>query len=250
MLFKQLLEPDSSTYTYLLGCRDTGETVLIDPVLDTVERDLSILKDMGIQLSFTLDTHIHADHLTGALRLKSIAGSRIAYPAIDGLPCADIGVEEGKVFRVGNIEIHPLFTPGHTDHHHAYLVDNGTQQMLFSGDALLIEACGRTDFQSGDAATLYRSIHNKFFSLPDDTLVYPCHDYENRFVSTIAQEKQRNPRLGNNKSMAEFVAIMENMDLPYPRKIDFAVPGNQQCGICPENVPEKYRRPCDKFDQG
>jgi glyoxylase-like metal-dependent hydrolase (beta-lactamase superfamily II) len=122
--------------------------------------------------------------------------------------------------------------------------------MLFSGDALLIEACGRTDFQSGDAATLYRSIHEKFFSLPHDTLVYPCHDYEGRFVTTIAQEKQRNPRLGQNRSLEEFVSIMESMDLPYPRKIDFAVPGNEQCGICPENVPDKYRTPCDKYDQG
>jgi glyoxylase-like metal-dependent hydrolase (beta-lactamase superfamily II) len=250
MLFKQLFEPDSSTYTYLLHCRDTGETVLIDPVLDTVERDLATLKDMDIRLTYTLDTHIHADHLTGAYRLKSLTGSRIAYPAIDELPCADIGVKEGETFKVGNIEIHPLFTPGHTDHHHAYLVDNGTLKMLFSGDALLIEACGRTDFQSGDAATLYRSIHHKFFSLPDETLVYPCHDYEGRFITTIAQEKQRNPRLGQSKSLEEFVAIMENMDLPYPRKIDFAVPGNQQCGICPDNIPEQYRKPCDKFDQG
>ena len=250
MLFKQLFEPDSSTYTYLLGCQDTGETVLIDPVLDTVERDLTVLKDLGIKLTYTLDTHIHADHLTGAYRLKSIAGSRIAYPAIDELPCADIGVKEGETFKVGNIEIVPLFTPGHTDHHHAYLVDNGTVKMLFSGDALLIEACGRTDFQSGDAATLYRSIQDKFFSLPDETVVYPCHDYEGRFITTIAQEKQRNPRLGNNKSLEEFVNIMENMDLPYPRKIDFAVPGNQQCGVCPDNVPEQYRKPCDKYDQG
>lgn len=250
MLFRQWLEPDSCTYTYLLSCPDTGETVLIDPVLDTVERDLENLQQMGLKLTYTLDTHVHADHLTGASRLKSLTGSRIAYPAMDGLPCVDIGIEEGMAFRVGHIEIHPLFTPGHTSHHHAYLIDNGTQQMLFSGDALLIEACGRTDFQSGDAATLYRSIHEKFFSLPDETLVYPCHDYEGRFVTTIAQEKQRNPRLGQNKSLQEFVSIMESMNLPYPRKIDFAVPGNEQCGICPANVPEEYRAPCDKHDQG
>ncbi|MGD8940179.1 MAG: MBL fold metallo-hydrolase [Gammaproteobacteria bacterium] len=250
MLFKQLFEPDSCTYTYLLSCEQTGETVLIDPVLDTAERDLNVLKDLGLKLTYTLDTHVHADHLTGAYRLKSLAGSQIAYPAIDELPCADIGVEEGRIFRVGNIEIYPLFTPGHTNHHHAYLIDNGTQKMLFSGDALLIEACGRTDFQSGDAAALYQSIHNKFFTLPDETLVYPCHDYDGRFITTIAQEKQCNPRLGQNKSLQEFVTIMNNMDLPYPRKIDFAVPGNQQCGICPDNVPEKYRKPCNKYDQG
>jgi glyoxylase-like metal-dependent hydrolase (beta-lactamase superfamily II) len=250
MLFRQLQEPDSSTFTYLLSCEQTGETVLIDPVLDTVDRDLQLLNEMGLQLTYTLDTHIHADHLSGARQLKLMSGSQIAYPAIDELPCADIRVEEGKVFRVGHIEIHPLFTPGHTDHHHAYLVYNGAQGMLFSGDALLIEACGRTDFQSGDANTLYNSIHEKFFSLPDETLVYPCHDYEGRFVSSIAQEKQRNPRLGQNRSKQEFVHIMETMDLPYPRKIDFAVPGNEQCGVCPDNVPEEYRAPCDKYDQG
>ncbi len=250
MLFKQLQEPDSSTYTYLLSCDQTGVTVLIDPVLDTAERDLQILHDMGLELTYTLDTHIHADHLSGAQRLKSLSGSRIAYPAIDELPCVDIGIKEGVPFQVGDIVIHPLFTPGHTDHHHAYLVDNGTQKMLFSGDALLIDACGRTDFQSGDAAVLYKSIHDKFFTLPDETLVYPCHDYEGRYVTSIAQEKQRNPRLRNNKSLKEFTEIMDGMDLPYPRKIDFAVPGNQQCGICPDNVPEKYRSPCDKYDQG
>jgi len=250
MYFKQLLEPDSCTYTYLLSCRQTGETVLIDPVLDTVDRDLKLLSDLGLTLTYTLDTHIHADHLSGAQRLKSLTGSKIAYPSIDNLPCADIGVKEGSVFRVGQIQIQPLFTPGHTNHHHAYLINNGTQNMLFSGDALLIEACGRTDFQSGNAATLYHSIHNKFFTLPDETLVYPCHDYEQRFITTIAQEKQRNPRLGNDKTLEEFVAIMDSMDLPYPRKIDFAVPGNEQCGVCPDNVPEKFRGPCQKHDQG
>jgi sulfur dioxygenase len=250
MLFRQLFEPDSSTYTYLLSCEETGETALIDPVLDTAERDLQLIDQLGLKLGYTLDTHIHADHLSGAQRLKSLSGSRIVYPAVDELPCADIGVEEGKVFRLGQIDIHPLFTPGHTDHHHAYLVDNGTQKMLFSGDALLIESCGRTDFQSGDAATLYNSIHKKFFSLPDETLVYPCHDYEGRFITTIAQEKQRNPRVGQNKPLKEFVTIMDTMELPYPRKIDFAVPGNQRCGVCPDNVPEKYRGPCNKGDQG
>lgn len=246
MIFKQLQEADSSTYTYLLSCEDTGETVLIDPVLDTAERDLKLIANMGLKLSYTLDTHIHADHLSGAQRLKALSGSQIAYPAIDELACADIGVREGRVFQVGNIEIHPLFSPGHTDHHHAYMVNNGTQLMLFSGDALLIDACGRTDFQSGDASMLYHSIHNKFFNLPDETLVYPCHDYEGRCITTIAQEKQRNPRLGQNKSEEEFVALMNALDLPYPRKIDFAVPGNKLCGQCPKDIPEKYRGPCNK----
>lgn len=250
MLFRQLLEPDSSTYTYLLSCEDTGMTALIDPVLDTVERDLALLKQLGLTLDYTIDTHVHADHLTGARRLSELTGSRIVYPAMVEAVCVDIGLREGEVFRIGNLELQPLFTPGHTDHHHAYLIDNGTQKMLFSGDALLIDACGRTDFQSGDARTLYHSIHDKFFTLPDETLVYPCHDYEGRFVSTIGQEKTRNPRLGSDKPLEEFVAIMENMDLPYPRKIDFAVPGNESCGSCPENIPEEYRKPLCKHDQG
>lgn len=250
MIFKQLFEPDSSTYTYLVSCPETGKTALIDPVLDTVERDLAQLQEMGLTLDFSLDTHVHADHLTGAMRLRELSGSRIAYPAMVEAACVDIGVREGEPFTLGSITIHPLYTPGHTDHHHAYLIDNGTQKMLFSGDALLIEACGRTDFQSGDAHTLYRSIHDKFFSLPDETLVYPCHDYDGRFISTIAQEKVRNPRLGNNRNEEEFVRIMHEMDLPYPRKIDFAVPGNEQCGVCPPNVPEEFRKPCAKHDQG
>ncbi len=250
MLFKQLFEPDSSTYTYLISCPDTGVTVLIDPVLDTVDRDLALLQQLGLKLNYTIDTHVHADHLTGALRLRELSDSRIAYPAMVEAVCVDIGLREGESFRIGNLSLQPLFTPGHTDHHHAYLIDNGTQKMLFSGDALLIDACGRTDFQSGDALALYHSIHEKFFTLPEETLVYPCHDYEGRFISTIAQEKSRNPRLGQGKPEEEFVAIMENMDLPYPRKIDFAVPGNQRCGICPETIPEEYRKPLCKHDQG
>ena len=250
MIFRQLFEPDSSTFTYLVSCLDTGKTALIDPVLDTTQRDARILQDMGLKLDYTIDTHIHADHLTGAQRLRELTGSRVVFPAIDELPCADIGVSEGEPFRIGNIELHPLFTPGHTSHHHAYLIDNGTHRMLFSGDALLIDGCGRTDFQSGDAATLYRSIQRKFFSLPDETLVYPCHDYEGRFVSTIGQEKTRNPRLGGGKTLEEFIGIMDSMDLPYPRKIDFAVSGNARCGECPDNVPEQYRAACERRDQG
>jgi len=245
MIFRQLFENDSSTYTYLLACEQTGECVLLDPVIDTAERDLQVIQDLGLQLTYTLETHIHADHLTGARKLRALSGSRIAVPKMDEIACADIGVQEGEAFRVGNIELRPLFTPGHTDTHHAYLLDNGMQQVLFSGDALLIEACGRTDFQSGDAHTLYYTINNKFFSLPDETLVYPAHDYEGRQITTIGQEKNRNPRLGQQTTEDEFVAIMDNLNLPYPRKIDFAVPGNRDCGRCPNNVPSEYLGPCD-----
>ena len=223
---------------------------MIDPVPPTAQRDVSILQAVGLKLDYTIDTHIHADHLTGARRLRELTGSLMVFPAIYELPCADIGVREGEPFRIGNILLHPLFRPGHTSHHHAYLVDNGKHKLLFSGDALLIDACGRTDFQSGDAATLYHSIHEKFFILPDETLVYPRHDYEGRCITTIGQEKARNPGLGKGKTQQEFVEIMDIMDLPYPSKIDFAVPGNELCGECPDNLPVKYRIPCVRGDQG
>ena len=245
MIFRQLFEPDSCTFTYLLGCEETGESVLIDSVIDTVERDLEAIHELGLKPTYTLETHIHADHLTGARKMKALAATQIVVPKMDQIGCADKGVEEGRLFQVGNLQLHPLFTPGHTDTHHAYLVKNSAHTLLFSGDALLIEACGRTDFQSGDPRTLYRTIHDKFFTLADETLVYPGHDYEGRQITTIGQEKQRNPRLGKNKPEHEFVEIMNNMNLPYPKKIDFAVPGNTQCGKCPDNVPEQYRGACD-----
>lgn len=250
MIFKQLFEPDSCTYSYLLGCPETRLAVIIDPVIDTAERDVQVLKALGLTLAYTLETHVHADHLTGAHKLRQYTQCKVAYPALDNLGCADIGVEEGVPLRVGSLEIHPLFTPGHTDTHHCYRVDNGSQMMVFSGDALLIDACGRTDFQSGNAGALYHSIHSKLFCLPDETLVYPGHDYEGRFISCIAQEKKRNPRLGGGKSEQDFVALMNHLNLPVPRKIHFAVPGNQQCGQCPDNVPEDQRAPCEMHEQG
>ena len=250
MIFKQLFEADSSTFTYLIADSDSGKAILIDPVRETVERDLQVLKDMNLTLAATLETHVHADHLTGARILKAKTGCKIAYPAMVKSSCIDIGIKEGEPFKVGNIELNPLFTPGHTDHHHAYLIDTPIQKFLFTGDALLIEACGRTDFQSGSAEVLYNSIHNKIFSLPDETLIYPGHDYEGRFITSVAQEKSRNPRLGGGKSKQEFIKIMDGLDLPYPRKIDFAVPGNEQCGICPDNVPDEFKGSCAIRDQG
>ena len=250
MIFKQLFEPESFTYTYLLGCPQTGETVLIDPVLETANRDLEVLHEMGLKLTYSLETHVHADHVSGAFKLKAIADCKIAGPAMDDLPCRDIGVREGETFRVGTLEIHPLFTPGHTDTHHAYLFHSPSGDWLFTGDALLIDACGRTDFQMGDAATLYRSIHEKFFSCSNETLVYPAHDYEGRCVSTVGQEKARNPRLKDNRSEEDFVTLMSELDLPYPKKIDFSVPANELCGRCPDNLPPGVQALCEVRDQG
>lgn len=250
MIFKQLFESSSSTYTYLISDPTTRDAVLIDPVRETVQRDMQILKELDLHLKATIETHVHADHLTGAKELRDHTGCKIAYPAMLQSSCADIGIKEHEAFNVGNIELHPLFTPGHTDHHYSYLIDTPIQQLIFTGDALLIEACGRTDFQSGDAETLFNSIHEKIFSLPDDTLVYPGHDYEGRFITTIAQEKIRNPRLGGGKTKEEFIKIMDGLNLPYPRKIQFAVPGNEKCGVCPDDIPEELKSKCKIHDQG
>ena len=241
MLFKQLFEPISSTYTYLLGCEETGKAILIDPVLPAWQRDLDAIGELGLELAYTLDTHIHADHITAARKLKQEAGSRIAHPAFDRLACVDLPIEEGKPLELGSIRMDPLFTPGHTDGHHAYLVDG----RVFSGDALLIDGCGRTDFQNGDAQALYRSVREKLFALPEDTLLYPAHDYEGRRVSSVGQEKTRNPRLGGNRTLGEFVDIMRSLKLAYPKFIDYAVPGNRECGVCPSSVPEDLQQYCE-----
>lgn len=243
MIFRQLFEPLSSTYTYLLGCEATGQAMLIDPVIVCIDRDLEELRRLGLTLAYTVDTHIHADHITAALELKKRAGSKIAAPAFDRLPCVDIGIEEDKPLQLGSLTLKGLHTPGHTDGHFAYLLGD----RLFSGDALLIEGCGRTDFQNGDADALYKSVRQKLFTLPDETLVYPAHDYKDRFVSSIAQEKKRNARLGGDKSLEEFRAIMASLDLPYPKFIDYAVPGNRQCGVCPADLPENLEKYCHQM---
>lgn len=243
MIFRQLFEPVSSTYTYLVGCEVTGEALLVDPVVNAIERDLAELHRLGLTLTMTVDTHVHADHITSALQLRQRVGSRIAAPAPSRVECADIAVEEGRPLRVGQVDLQPLFTPGHTDDHFAYRLG----EKVLTGDALLIEGCGRTDFQNGDATTLYRSIHDKLFSLPDDTQVYPGHDYQQRRITTIAQEKARNPRVGQGNGLEEFRQIMANLQLPYPKFIDYAVPGNRQCGVCPEDLPAQLRLYCERM---
>jgi sulfur dioxygenase len=249
MLFKQLFEPLSCTYTYLLGCETTGQALLIDPVVVAVERDLAEVGALGCRLAYTLETHVHADHITAALELKKRTGSRIAGPAFDRLPCTDVGVDEGTPFEVGTIELQPLHTPGHTAGHFAYRVAD----RVFTGDALLIDGCGRTDFQQGDTDALFRSVRDKLFALPDECLVYPAHDYQHRCVSSIGQEKARNPRLGLSKTLEQFREIMANLNLAYPKFIDYAVVGNRQCGVCPSHLPadlEPYCRQMSASPQG
>ena len=243
MIFRQLFEPLSSTYTYLLACEDTGQAILIDPVIVSMDRDLAEIDRLGLKLAYTVDTHIHADHITAALELKRRVGSRIAAPAHDRLTCADIGIEEGIPFQVGSVLLQPLHTPGHTDGHFAYVAGD----RVFTGDALLIDGCGRTDFQNGSADALFDSVTKKLFALPPDTLVYPAHDYQNRRVSSIEQERSRNPRLNLGIDLVRFKEIMEGLNLPYPKFIDHAVAGNKRCGVCPDDLPERMEQYCGQM---
>ena len=235
MIFRQLFEPESSSYTYLLGCPDTRTALLIDPVLETVERDLGVLQSLGLSLAWTLDTHIHADHVTGAGRLRSLTGCRAASPP--GVTGACRTVSELDPLETGTVTVRALFTPGHTEEHHSYLVDGGGAERVFTGDLLLIGGCGRTDFQGGDPATLYRSVHERIFTLPDETIVCPGHDYRGRTASSVGEERAANPRLGGGRSVEEFAAIMAALDLPRPKKIDVAVPANRRCGEVEGNSP-------------
>jgi glyoxylase-like metal-dependent hydrolase (beta-lactamase superfamily II) len=230
MIFRQLFEPNSSTYTYLVACERTREAALIDPVLDAVERELELLEELGLTLKYSIETHIHADHVTGAALLRHETGSKAAVPEKSRADHADVAVREGEPLAIGDLQLEPLYTPGHTDDHHAYLLRSSDGARVFTGDVLMIDGCGRTDFQNGDAATLYRSVHEKIFTLPEDALVYPGHDYQQRRVSSVGQEKARNPRLGGGKSLEEFVAIMDGLNLPRPRRMDVAVPANRECG--------------------
>ena len=244
MLFRQLFEPLSSTYTYLLGCEQTGQALLIDPVVNAIERDLRVLHELGLTLAYTLETHIHADHITAARHLKERVGSRIAAPALEQLACADHGVVDGVPFVVGSVRVEPIHTPGHTDGHFAYREG----ERVFTGDALLIDGCGRTDFQNGDAVKLYRSVRERLFNLPENTLVYPAHDYQQRRVSSIGQERARNPRLGGERTVEEFVRLMAELKLPYPKFIDYAVPGNRDCGVCPQELPDTMKAHCERME--
>lgn len=230
MLFRQLFEPVSSTYTYLLGCEDSGEALLIDPVIETIARDLSLIAELNLRLACTVETHVHADHVTSAWELRRCTGCRTAYPAAEAVACADLQLSEAAPLQVGSLRLQPLRTPGHTVGGLCLLLADATPAMLFTGDALLIDGCGRTDLQGGNAGALYDGLWSKILTLPDETLVYPGHDYQQRRVSSIGQERSRNPRLGSGKTRDEFIAIMSNLNLPYPNKLETAIPANRCCG--------------------
>ncbi|MFN8575733.1 MAG: MBL fold metallo-hydrolase [Candidatus Sericytochromatia bacterium] len=221
MIFRQMFDAETSTYTYLLGDEKTKEAVLIDSVLEQVERDKKIINELGLNLKYLMETHVHADHITGISKLKeSFPEAKSILFNDSGNICSDIYSNDNDDFEFGEYKIKVLSTPGHTNGCVSYY----TNGMVFTGDALLIRGCGRTDFQNGSAEKLYNSITSKIFTLPDETIIYPGHDYKGLESSTVHEEKTFNPRL--TKSKEDFVELMNNLNLPYPKKIQESVPAN------------------------
>ena len=237
LVFRQLGDPVSSTYTYLVGDRATGEAVLIDPVFDQAVRDAALVEELGLRLAWTLDTHVHADHVTAAWLHKHRHGSRIAIGAASGAHGADLYLEDGGALAVGNRTLHARATPGHTSGCMTYVLDD--QSMAFTGDSLLIRGSGRTDFQQGDAHRLFRSVRSQIFSLPDDCLLYPAHDYRGLTVTSVAEERRHNPRLAESIAEDDFVGYMSHLGLAHPKQMDVAVPANMRCGQPDASLEER-----------
>jgi glyoxylase-like metal-dependent hydrolase (beta-lactamase superfamily II)/rhodanese-related sulfurtransferase len=228
LVFRQLQDLKSSTYTYLLADAEAKEAVIIDPVFEQARRDAALILELGLKLLYTLDTHVHADHVTGAWLLKQSTGSRSALAAASGAECIDVPLAHGDQIHFGRRHLDALATPGHTSGCMTFVLDD--RSMAFTGDALLIRGAGRTDFQQGSAHKLYRSVVEQIFSLPADCLIYPAHDYRGLTCSSVGEEKQFNPRLGGERNEGDFVGYMENLGLPHPKQIDIAVPANLKCG--------------------
>lgn len=229
MLFRQLYDNETSTYTYLIADENTKEAAFVDPVIEQVERDLKLIQELGLTLRYCLETHIHADHVTGTGKLRELTNCEGIVPENAQAACANRFIKDGEVIQLGDIEIKAIATLGHTDSHMSYLVN---KDRVLTGDSLFIRGCGRTDFQSGNSGLMYDHVTEKLFTLPDETLVYPGHDYRGHLVSTISEEKLYNPRFVG-KDRGSFIEQMNNLNLPNPKKIAEAVPANQKCG----NVP-------------
>jgi glyoxylase-like metal-dependent hydrolase (beta-lactamase superfamily II)/rhodanese-related sulfurtransferase len=235
MIFRQLFDPVSSTYTYLLGSRRGGEALIIDPVLDRVDRYIQLIRELELELVKAIDTHIHADHLSGLGALRDRTHCVTVMGAESGVDVVSMRVAEGDRVEIeGGIGLDPLYTPGHTSESYSFLMAD----RVFTGDTLLIRGTGRTDFQNGDPRAQYRSLFGKLLKLPDDTLVYPAHDYKGDTVSSIGEEKRCNPRL-QVRSMDEYVEIMSKLKLDNPKLMDVAVPANLRLGMHQEAIDQK-----------
>src|SRR5262245_115704 len=234
MIFRQLFDSVSSTYSYLLANRRGGEALIIDPVLERVDRYLQLIKELDVRLVKAVDTHLHADHITGLGALRDHTRCITVMGEKSSVDVVSMRVAEGDKLQVEGVSLDVLYTPGHTDDSYSFLL----RDRVFTGDTLLIRGTGRTDFQNGDPRAQYDSIFNKLLRLPDDTLVYPAHDYKGDTVSTIGEEKAFNPRL-QVQSVDQYVDLMSRLNLPNPKMMDVAVPSNMRQGFAQQKIAER-----------
>ena len=233
MIFRQLFDPETASYTYLLGDELTREAVLIDSVAEQLERDTTLVRELELKLVLALETHVHADHVTAAGRLREALGARVAVSRHAGVHNADLLLGDGDWIALGSHRLEARATPGHTSGCMTFV----TEGMAFTGDALLIRGCGRTDFQEGNPRTLFHSVRERILTLPGTTALFPAHDYRGRTQTSVAEELRFNPRLGLDRTVESFIELMDRLTLSYPRRMDEAIPANLYAGLAPGARP-------------
>jgi glyoxylase-like metal-dependent hydrolase (beta-lactamase superfamily II) len=226
MLFRQVFDPTSHTYSYLIASRHGGEALLIDPVLEHTDRYIQLVRDLDLRLVLAVDTHIHADHITGLGQLREQTGCVTAMGEMTQADCLSTRFADGESLKLDGVDVRAIYTPGHTDDSYSFVLPD----RVLTGDTLLIRGTGRTDFQNGDAGAQYDSLFGRLLTLPDDTLVYPAHDYNGMTVSSIGEERRHNPRL-QVADRAAYIALMDGLILSDPKMMDVAVPANRKCGL-------------------
>lgn len=226
MFIRQLFDRDTWTYTYLVADPVSKEAAIIDPVCEQFDRDAQLITELGFNLKYVLETHVHADHITSSEKMRERFDAKVVLQEASKVKCADILAKDGDVLKLGSNTIKVLHTPGHTDADATFQIEGA----VFTGDILLVRGTGRTDFQAGSNEAMYRSINDRIFNLPDETVIYPGHDYKGHTASTVGEEKAFNPRLGAGKDLNVFRQIMDNLNLPAPARLDEALSGNMRCG--------------------
>src|SRR5215203_3528244 len=234
MIFRQMFDSTSGTYSYLLASRRGGEALIIDPVLEKVDRYLQLVKELDLRLVKAVDTHLHADHITGLGALRDRTHCITVMGERSQADIVSMRLGDGDRLTIEGVSLDVIYTPGHTDDSYSFLM----QDRVFTGDTLLIRGTGRTDFQNGDARAQYDSIFNKLLKLPEETLIFPAHDYKGETVSTIGEEKAFNPRL-QVKSVDDYVRLMNSLNLPNPKMMDVAVPSNMRQGLAQDDVTRR-----------